>query len=63
MPILRVVRAHASVARAMARRAAMARAMPAIRIRFWASGELLGSKVPQNERFPALDADEPLCKI
>jgi len=24
---------------------------------------LLGSTVPQNGRFPALDADEPLCKI
>jgi len=24
---------------------------------------LLGSKVPQNERFPAQDADEPPCKI
>jgi len=24
---------------------------------------LLGSKVPQNGRFPALDADEPPCKI
>jgi len=24
---------------------------------------LLGSRVPQNERFPALDADEPPCKI
>jgi len=24
---------------------------------------LLGSKVPQNVRFPALDTDEPPCKI
>jgi len=24
---------------------------------------LLGSKVHKNERFPALDADEPQCKI
>jgi len=27
---------------------------------FWAYVE---SKVPQNGRFPALDADEPLCKL
>jgi len=29
-------------------------------VRFWASE---GSKVPQNGRFPAQDAPEPLCKI
>ena len=39
--------------------AAMARATQPIRpiMGFW------GSKVPQNVRFPAQDADEPLCKI
>jgi len=70
MPILRVARAHARVARAMAaqrayeRWAAMARATPTICpsrfVRFLA---FWGSTVPQNGRFPALDADGPACKI
>ena len=62
MPILRVARAHARIMaahRAYVRWAAITRATRAIRpiLGFW------GSNVPQNGRFPALDADEPPCKI
>ena len=66
MPILRVARAHTGVARAMAvqrpyaRWAAMARETRGDSSDFGILGE---KKVPQNGRFPALDADEPPCKI
>ena len=70
MPIIRVAREHARVActiavqRAYARSAAMARATRAIRrpiSGFW--GSFWVNIVPQNGRFPALDTDEPPCKI
>jgi len=58
MPILRVARAHARVARDMAAQRAY--------ITRWPIGPIVGfwgSKVPQNGRFPAQHADEPPCKI
>jgi len=58
MPILRVARAHARIARATAAQRTYSRDSNPI-LGFWDRG----SKVPQNGRFPALDADEPPTKI
>jgi len=66
MPILRVARAHDRVARAMAAQRAYAPWAAMARETLWPIRPISGfwgNKVPQNGRFPALDANEPFCKI